>query len=70
MSDDESNNYEYTKKIFNEYQINLSSNMDYINILIKDNESYNIYESKFNLEYLQQFKLLSGNYTIDEMMLY
>jgi len=49
MSDDESNNYEYTKKIFNEYQINLSSNMDYINILIKDNESYNIYESKFNL---------------------
>ena len=22
MSDDESNNYEYTKKIFNEYQIN------------------------------------------------
>ena len=68
MSDDESNNYEYTKKIFNEYQINLSSNMDYINILIKDNESYNIYESKFNLEYLQQFKLLSGNYTIDEMI--
>ena len=66
MSDDESN--QQIQKIFNQYQIKLTSNMDYINILIQNNNTFNIYESKFNLEYLHQFKLLIGNFTIKEMI--
>ena len=66
MSDDESN--QTIQKIFNQYQIKLTSNMDYINILIQNNNTFNIYESKFNLEYLHQFKLLMGNLAIDEMI--
>ena len=66
MSDDESN--QPNQKIFNQYQIKLTSNMDYINILIQNNNTSNIYESKFNLEYLHQFKLLMANLTIDEMI--
>ena len=50
MSDDESN--QPIQKIFNQYQIKLTSNMDYINILIQNTNNSNIYESKFNLEYL------------------
>ena len=66
MSDDELN--QTIQKIFNQYQIKLTSNMDYINILIQNNNTFNIYESKFNLEYLHQFKLLIGNFTIKEMI--
>ena len=66
MSDDESN--QSIQKIFNQYQIKLTSNMDYINILIQNNNTFNIYESKFNLEYLHQFKLLIPNFTINEMI--
>ena len=66
MSDDESN--QPIQKIFNQYQIKITSNMDYINILIQNNNNFNIYESKFNLEYLHQFKLLMPNLTIDEMI--
>ena len=66
MSDDESN--QPIQKTFNQYQIKLTSKMDYINILIQENNTFNIYESKFNLEYLQQFKLLVPNYTINEMI--
>ena len=66
MSDDESN--QQIQKIFNQYQIKLTSNMDYINILIQNNNTFNIYESKFNLEYLHQFKLLMPNLTINEMI--
>ena len=66
MSEDESN--QPTPKIFNQYQIKLMSNMDYINILIQNNNTFNIYESKFNLEYLHQFKLLIPNFTINEMI--
>ena len=66
MSDDESN--QSIKKIFNQYQIKLTSNMDYINIIIQNNNTSNIYESKFNLEYLHQFKLLIPNFTINEMI--
>ena len=66
MSDD--NSYQSIQKIFNQYQIKLTSDMDYINILIQKNNTFNIYESKFNLEYLHQFKLLMGNLTIDEMI--
>ncbi len=65
MSDDESNQI----KIFNQYQIKLTSNMDYINILIQNkNNTFNNYESKFNLEYLHQFRLLMGNLTIEQMI--
>ena len=66
MSDDESN--QSIKKIFNQYQIKLTSNMDYINIIVQNNNTSNIYESKFNLEYLHQFKLLMPNFTINEMI--
>ena len=66
MSDDESN--QTNPKIFNQYQIKLTSNMDYINISIKNTNTFNIYESKFNLEYLHQFKLLMPNLTINEMI--
>ena len=66
MSDDDSN--QTIQTIFNEYLIKISSNMDYINIIIQNNNNYNIYESKFNFEYLHQYKLLSGNYTIEEMI--
>ena len=66
MCDDESN--QSIQKIFNQYQIKLTSNMDYINIIIQNNNTSNIYESKFNLEYLHQFKLLIPNFTINEMI--
>ena len=66
MSDDESN--QQIQKIFNQYQIKLTSNMDYINILIQNSNTSNIYESKFNLEYLHQFKLLMPNLTLNEMI--
>ena len=46
MSDDESNDNQSIEKIFNEYEIKLSSNMDYINIQIQNKNNYNIYEFK------------------------
>ena len=66
MSDDESN--QPIQKIFNQYQIKITSNLDYISVIIQNNNNFTIYESKFNLEYLHQFKLLMGNLTIDEMI--
>ena len=66
MSDNESN--QTTPKIFEQYEIKLISNMDYINISIKNINTFNTYESKFNLEYLHQFKLLLANFTIDDMI--
>ena len=67
MSDDES--LQTTQKTFNQYQIKLTSNMDYVTFLIQNkNNNFNIYESKFNLEYLHQFKLLMPNLTINEMI--
>jgi len=54
------------EKIFNEYRIKLSSNIDFINISIQKNNSY--YESKYNLKYLHQFKLLIPNITVNEMI--
>ena len=56
------------KKIFNKYQIQLSIILDSINIQIQKQNLFNIYESKFNIEYLQQQKLLMGNLTIEEMI--
>ena len=55
-------------KIFNEYKIKLSLYLDSINIEIQKEDSFDVYESKFNIEYLQQHKLLMGNLTIEEMI--
>ena len=51
---------------FNEYNIKLNSNKESIIIEIQD--SINIYESNFNMEYLRKNKLLMGNLTIKEMI--
>ena len=66
MSDKELNilDTQIIKNMFNQYQIQLNYHLDIINIQIYKN--YNIYESNFNLEYLN--KLLVSNYTIDEMI--
>ncbi len=66
MSDNESN--QTPPKIFNQYEIKLTSNMDYIDISIKNTNTYNIYESKFNKEYLQQYNLLKLYSNINEMI--
>ena len=63
-----SNDQQSIQKTFNEYQIILTSNMDYVNILIQNNNTSNIYESKFNIKDFHQHKLLAGNSTIDEMI--
>ncbi len=65
MSDNESNN-KYIENTFNQYKIKLSYHLDIINIQIKDNDS--LYESNFNLENLRQYRLLIGNFTINEMI--
>ena len=51
-------------QIFNQYQIKLSYHLDIINIQIQNN--YNIYESNFNLEYLNI--LLVSNLSRDKMI--
>ena len=61
-------NNQSIKKIFNKYQIQLSIILDSINIQIQKQNSFDIYESNFNIEYLQQYKLLMGNLTIEEMI--
>jgi len=68
MSDDETTSIQTIHKVFNEYLIKLSSNLDYIYIQIQNIQSINIYKSKFNLENLQQYRLLSGNFTIEQMI--
>ena len=60
--------HQSSTKIFNEYKIKLSIILDSINIEIQKEDSFDIYESKFNIEYLQQQKLLMGNLTIEEMI--
>ena len=55
-------------KIFNEYKIKLSIILDSINIEIQKQDSFDIYESKFNIEYLHQQKLLMPNLTLKEMI--
>ena len=63
-----SNDQQLIQKTFNEYQIKLTSNMDYVNILIQNNNTSNIYESKFNLKDLHQYKLLIPNSKINDMI--
>ena len=61
-------NNQTIKKIFNEYQIKLSIILDSINIQIQKQNSFDIYENNFNIEYLQQQRLLMGNLTINQMI--
>ena len=56
------------EKIFDKYKINIISNMDSINIQIQIKDSFNIYESNFNLEYLHRYNLLSGNSNLQELI--
>ena len=55
------------QKIFNKYQIKLSIILDSINIQIQKQNSFDIYESNFNIEYLQQQRLLMGNLIINQI---
>ena len=48
--------------------ITLIHEKDLINIKIQKNDSYDIYESNFNLEYLRKNKLLMLNLTLEEMI--
>ena len=54
------------QKKSNNFQITLTSNFN--SIIISVGYSYNIYENKFNLEYLQTFTLFNSKYTIKEIM--
>ena len=63
-----SSNIQSIQKIFNKYQIQLSIILDSINIQIQKQNLFNIYEYNFNIEYLQQHKLLMANLTIEEMI--
>ena len=54
------------QNIFNQYQIQLNYYLDKIYFKIQNN--YNIYESNFNLEYLQNYQLLNSKYTMKEMI--
>ena len=55
-------------KEFNEYKIKIITEIDSILILINQNNSNIFFQSKFNLTYLQSFKLLLPNFTIEEMV--
>ena len=50
-------NQQIINKKYNEYNIKLITQIDSINISIQSNNSFNIYQSCFNLQYLQSFKL-------------
>ncbi len=66
MSDDKSN--QPIQKPFDQYQITITSDGDFINILIQNNNNFNIFESKINLDYLHQFSLLKEYLNINEMI--
>ena len=55
-------------KEFNECKIRIIIEIDSILILINQNNSNIFFQSKFNLTYLQSFKLLLPNFTIEEMV--
>ena len=54
------------KRKFQKWKININTNID--SIIIKIKGDYNIYQSSFNLIYLQTFKLLSSNNSLKEMI--
>ena len=55
-------------KTFNQYQIKLIPKSDSIIISIYQNDTYNIFQSTFNLEYLQSFKFVNSNSTIQDII--
>lgn len=61
-------NKQIINKEFNEYKIKIITEIDSILILINQNNSNIFFQSKFNLTYLQSFKLLLPNFTIEEMV--
>ena len=54
------------EKIFQKWKINLINEFD--SIIFKIENDLNIYESKFDLKYLQSFKLLSSYNIIEQMI--
>ena len=54
------------KTIFQQWKINLKTNIVSIIIIIK--KDYNIYKSSFNLIYITNFKLLSSNNSLRQMI--
>ncbi len=59
-------NEQIIQKKSNNFQIKLTSSFN--SIIISVGNSYNIYESEFNLEYLQTFTLFTSKYIIKEIM--
>ena len=51
---------------FNQWEIKLNIYLD--SIILKIENEFNIYESSFNLVYLQSFQLLSSNHSMNEMI--
>ena len=56
------------KKTFNQYKIKLIPKFDSIIISIYKIDTYNIFQSTFNLEYLQSFQFVNSNSTIHEII--
>ena len=56
------------EKIYKEYIIKLTSQIDKLNISIQQNNSFDIYESYFNLEYLHSFQLFNSKNIIQQII--
>ena len=56
------------KKLFVPYQYKLKSELDSIIITINETNSFNIYESKFNLEFFHQYKLFDSCITTEDII--
>ena len=53
---------------FNQFQIKLIPKYNSLLISVYKSNTYNIFQSCFNLEYLQSFKLLNSNSSIQEII--
>lgn len=53
---------------FNQFQIKLIPKYNSLLISVYKRDTYNIFQSCFNLEYLQSFKLLNSNSSIQEII--
>ncbi len=58
-------NEQIVQKKYNDYLINIKEELD--SIIISVSNSKNLFESKFNLEYLHSFKLLVSSFTVEEV---
>ena len=50
-------NSQKINQLYNEYNFKMIPQMDSLSISIQSNNSFNIYQSYFNLQYLHSFKL-------------